>query len=217
MDFLNKLIEAIAAYFAGHKPISTDILPDISPEATLPILHRAITPETLVQIYGCPDALATAHAPALSAAMDRYDINTPLRMAHFLAQIGYESGRLRYCREVWGPTPAQIRYEGRADLGNIHPGDGKRFMGRGLIQLTGRANYSQASQALGVDFVGQPELLEQPEYAALSAAWFWHSRDLNRLADSDAALMITKRINGGTNGLDDRLKLLERAKRVLMP
>lgn len=212
MDFLNKLIEAIAAYFAGHKPISPDILPDILPDPATP--PSVLEPEQLSEIYDCPPSLALLYTPHLVYAMARYDINTPLRIAHFLAQIGHESGRLRYCREVWGPTPTQSRYEGREDLGNIHPGDGKRFMGRGLIQLTGRANYSQASQALWVDFVGEPELLEQPEYAALSAAWFWHSRDLNRLADSDAALMITKRINGGTNGLDDRLRLLERAKRA---
>ena len=213
MDFLTRLISAISAYFNGHKPVSPDILPDISPDPATP--PSVLEPEQLSAIYGCPPSLALLYTPHLVYAMARYEINTPLRRAHFLAQIGHESGRLRYCREVWGPTPAQQRYEGRADLGNIHPGDGPRFLGRGLIQLTGRSNYSQASQALGVDFIGQPKLLESPEYAALSAGWFWHSRGLNRLADSDAALAITKRINGGTNGLEDRLKLLERAKRAL--
>lgn len=212
MDFLTKLITVITQWLTRQAPV--EIPPDDVIPADPPTQLNALDAEQLAEIYGCSTSLASLYLPHLVYAMSRYEINTPLRMSHFLAQIGHESGRLRYCREVWGPTPAQSRYEGRANLGNTHPGDGKRFMGRGLIQLTGRSNYSQITQALGVDFIGHPKLLEQPEYAALSAAWFWHSRDLNRLADSDAALMITKRINGGTNGLDDRLRLLAKAKRL---
>ena len=135
--------------------------------------------------------------------------------------MGHESGRLVYVREIWGPTAAQLRYEGRRDLGNVEPGDGKRFLGRGLIQVTGRDNYKAATRALRAvesrapDFEQDPVALEQPPWAALSAAWFWHSRGLNALADRGDFLGITKKINGGTNGLDDRLALWAAAKKVL--
>lgn len=144
---------------------------------------------------------------ALNAACKRYDISTPKRIAAFLAQIAHESGMFRYSREIWGPTPAQTRYEGRRDLGNTQPGDGKRYMGRGFIQITGRANYETLSDALGVDFVVDPLKLEQSQYVALSAAWFWYSRVLNELADNDQFKTITRRINGGLNGYDDRVKI----------
>lgn len=161
--------------------------------------------------------------PHIVNACDRFGINTPARLAAFLAQIGHESGRLRYSREIWGPTAAQSRYEGRKDLGNVRAGDGKRYMGRGLIQTTGRANYAATTLGLraiasGVpDFEAAPELLELPEWAALSAAWYWDSRGLNDLADqeTDAAfLAITKKINGGTNGLADRRTLWDAARRA---
>lgn len=137
------------------------------------------------------------------------------RVAAFIAQIGHESGQLRYVRELWGPTAAQARYEGREDLGNTTPGDGFRFRGRGLIQVTGRANYMECGEALGLDLISQPELLEQPEWAAKSAAWFWSTRGLNGLADAGAFDKITRRINGGRNGLAERLDFYDRAKRVL--
>lgn len=153
----------------------------------------------------------------LQAAMRRFDIDdNAQRVACFLAQIGHESGQLRYTRELWNPEqcPWQARYEGRADLGNIEPGDGERYMGRGLIQLTGRANYAQASRFFNIDFVGHPTLVEQPLHAAMTAGWFWHSRTLNPLADAGDFEKITRRINGGLNGLDDRLALYRRAQQV---
>ena len=125
---------------------------------------------------------------------------------------------LVYVREIWGPTAAQLRYEGRRDLGNVEPGDGKRFLGRGLIQVTGRDNYKAATRALRAvesrapDFEQDPVALEQPPWAALSAAWFWQSNGLNELADKDQFTTITRRINGGLNGLEDRLQLWARAK-----
>ena len=152
---------------------------------------------------------------AINLALHRYEIDTPVRIAAFLAQVGHESARLLYAREIWGPTAAQQRYEGRSDLGNIQRGDGKRYMGRGLIQITGRANYQQVSDALGVDFVSKPELLESTLYAALSAGWYWDSRRLNRWADSGDFERITRRINGGVNGLEDRYALLEAAREAV--
>ncbi|MCP1651705.1 glycoside hydrolase family 19 protein [Pseudomonas nitroreducens] len=153
--------------------------------------------------------------PSLNRAMQRYKIDSAVRQAAFLAQIGHESGQLRYVREIWGPTPAQQKYEGRGDLGNTEPGDGKRFMGRGLIQITGRDNYRKVAAALGIPLLSSPELLEQPEWAVTSAAWWWADRGLNEIADSGDFEKLTRRINGGLNGLDDRKAIWERAKSVL--
>lgn len=151
----------------------------------------------------------------LNDAMREFDIDNPARETAFLAQIAHESGGFVYTRELWGPTPAQDRYEGRQDLGNIHPGDGKRYMGRGLIQVTGRANYYQVGQALGLNLIDHPELLEDPIHAARSAGWFWKARGLNELADVGDFRGITRKINGGYNGLADRQAYLERAQGVL--
>jgi putative chitinase len=110
---------------------------------------------------------------------------------------------------------AQNHYEGRADLGNVQAGDGFRFRGRGLIQTTGRDNYQRTGDALGVDLIAEPERLAEPELAARSAAWFWQSHGLNELADGGDIVKITRRVNGGTNGLDDRTALYEAAQAVL--
>ena len=174
-----------------------------------------LTVTQIAKSTGGPISRASVFASWLNKAMLAYDITTPRRQSAFLAQIGHESGGLRYTREIWGPTPAQIKYEGRKDLGNTQRGDGKLFMGRGLIQITGRANYVEVSEALGRDFVERPELLETAEWASLSAAWFWDSRGLNDLADAGKFERITRRINGGLNGLDDRLARWEAAKEVL--
>ena len=148
----------------------------------------------------------------LNATMDEFDISANVeREAHFLAQVAHESGGFRYVREL----ASGDAYEGRADLGNIEPGDGTRFRGRGLIQITGRSNYRDCGDALGVDLLVEPELLERPDLAARSAGWFWDSRNLNELADRGDARGITKRINGGLNGYQDRLSYLEAAQRRL--
>ncbi|WP_257306288.1 glycoside hydrolase family 19 protein [Geothrix campi] len=156
----------------------------------------------------------------IQAAMDRFGISeSKLRVAHFLAQVAHESGELRYMREIWGPTSAQLGYEGRADLGNTEPGDGMKFKGRGLIQVTGRANYLRCSMALYGDaqtLAETPELLETKEAACLSAGWFWGEfKHLNPLADADDLEHITRRINGGLNGLVYRTAYLARAKEAL--
>ena len=150
--------------------------------------------------------------------LPEHGISTRLRVAHFLAQIFHESGRLRYTREVWGPTAAQLRYEGRRDLGNTEPGDGKRFLGRGLIQLTGRTNYQRFSDWLddGGQVVRDPSIVAI-QHAVRSAVYFWTRENLNQLADLDDCRAITRKINGGYNGLADRLALLERAKRLIPP
>lgn len=171
--------------------------------------------QVLAAALGIPDQRAKAWFPHLHAAMVAYQIVSPKRQAAFLAQIGHESGRLRYTSEIWGPTTAQARYEGRADLGNKLNGDGFRFRGRGLLQITGRSNYSRLSQRLGVDFVSQPELLAEYKWAALSAADYWGAHGLNAIADSGDFKLLTRRINGGLNGYADRLTLWGQCKQAV--
>lgn len=147
----------------------------------------------------------------LNVAMAEFDINSPKRCAAFLAQIAHESGEFRYMREIAsGET-----YEGRKDLGNTEPGDGKRYKGRGPIQITGRANYELCGKALGLDLIGHPELLELPEHGCRGSAWFWAHNRLNRFADADNFGALTKAINGGYSHLDERIKYWLRARAVL--
>jgi putative chitinase len=152
----------------------------------------------------------------LNETMCRYKIDTPLRQAHFLAQVGHESGELRYVKELASGKAYDTGRLAKA-LGNTpeEDGDGQKYKGRGLIQITGTANYRTLGADLGEDFLAHPELLETPHYAALSAGWFWNKKNLNSFADQDAIKTITKRINGGVNGLEDRKRLLEIAKKVL--
>lgn len=149
----------------------------------------------------------------LKKVLEKYEINTPLRIAHFLAQVGHESGSFRYKQEL----ASGAAYEGRRDLGNTKSGDGKKFKGHGLIQITGRANHTSYA-----NYVGDPDLIDHPErigaepqHSAGAAGWFWKTKNLNAYADNDDVLTITKRINGGTNGLADRKQYLARAKRAL--
>lgn len=143
-------------------------------------------------------------------------LDTPLRLAHFVGQCAHETGGFRWLREIWGPTRAQAGYEGRRNLGNVVAGDGKRFMGRGIMQLTGRANYEAASIALGLPLTDMPELAELPAIGVLTACWFWDANGLNRLADADDVTGLTRKINGGTNGLADRRARLTTAKEILL-
>lgn len=144
-----------------------------------------------------------------------YEINTPLRVAHFMAQLFHESGGFKYLKEL-GNNAYFKRYDGRKDLGNIFDGDGLKYKGRGFIQITGRANYTELSKDLKIDFVNNPELLEQEAKAILSALWFWNKKKLNVFADEDNISTITKRINGGFNGISERKKLLEYYKKLLI-
>ncbi|WP_460160770.1 glycoside hydrolase family 19 protein [Pseudomonas sp. S2_B10] len=179
-----------------------------------------ITQQQLLQILPNAGARAGVFVPVLNTAMQRYQVVGAKRVAAFIAQIGHESGQLRYVREIWGPTPAQARYEGRADLGNTKQGDGLKYRGRGLIQITGRANYAACGEALGLDLINQPELLELPQHAAMSAAWWWATHRLNTLADAGDNSNIGSIINTGRrgrtpNGADERQALYEKALNVL--
>jgi len=174
-----------------------------------------ITAQQLLQILPNAGPSAGVFVSALNAAMNHYQIVGLKRVAAFIAQIGHESGQLKYVKEIWGPTVAQARYEGRSDLGNTVAGDGSKYRGRGLIQITGRANYMACGEGLGLDLIKQPELLEKPQHACMSAAWFWATKGLSTLADAGQFDKITQRINGGQNGAADRQALYARALKVL--
>lgn len=156
-------------------------------------------------------AILQATANALPGVLAEYNINTKMRQAHFLAQLAHESDGFKTATEY----ASGAAYEGRRDLGNTQPGDGKRYKGRGLIQLTGRHNYMQAGNAMGVDLVNNPTLAAQFPHALRIAGWYWHTRRLNALADDDNVITITRKINGGLNGIDDRKRYLARANKAL--
>jgi predicted chitinase len=154
----------------------------------------------------------------LNEAMQECDIGSPLRAAAFIAQIAHESGQLRYMEETWGPTASQKRYEPPGalakTLGNTQKGDGMRFRGRGPIQITGRANYARYGEMLDVDLVAAPELAATAEHGFRIAALFWQKNGLNELADAGDFKAITRRINGGHNGLAERERFYDLARAV---
>jgi putative chitinase len=158
-----------------------------------------------------PAAKRQLYLPHLNDAMREFEIATYLRAAAFLAQLAHESAELRYFQEI----ASGRAYEGRKDLGNTQPGDGVKFKGHGPIQITGRANHAACGKALGLDLINNPTLITQPENAFRSAGWFWGTRNLNALADGRLFKAITKKINGGFNGLADRQKYYDRALRVI--
>ncbi|MDC0710065.1 LysM peptidoglycan-binding domain-containing protein [Stigmatella sp. ncwal1] len=156
-------------------------------------------------------AKAEQYLPHLNRAMAEANINTPKRQAAFLAQLAHESGEFRYMEEI----ASGAAYEGRKDLGNTQPGDGVRFKGRGPIQLTGRSNYRAAGKALGIDLENNPKRAADPDVGFRTAAWFWNSRNLNTYADAGNFREVTRRINGGYNGLASREAYYQRALNVL--
>jgi putative chitinase len=160
-------------------------------------------------------ALATEIYSGLTDTATKYDINTVLRVAHFLAQVMHESGCFRYNEEIWRNTDAQKRYEYNKSLGNTISGDGYTYRGRGYIQLTGRANYESFAKDIGVDFLNEPDLVATSPYNMLSAGWFWDKKKLNKWADLDDIMGVTLRVNGGYNGLKDRQAILTHIKNTL--
>ena len=198
-----------------------------------------ITLQQLLLILPNASQVAGVFVPVLNTAMNRYQIVGPKRIAAFIAQVGHESGQLTRLvenlnysadalRKTWpsrfdvelasavARKPEQIAniaYGNR--MGNTAPGDGWKYRGRGLIQITGQNNYRACGEALGLDLIAQAELLEKPQHACMSAAWFWATNGLNTLADTDKFNAITQRINGGQNGAADRQALYARALKVL--
>lgn len=169
-----------------------------------------LTFDQLKQICPAIKPNADVYVGFLNKFMPEYGIATKDQVCMFLAQLAHESGQFRYTREI----ASGRSYEGREDLGNKYPGDGMKYKGRGLIQITGRYNYAKVSKALGQDFITNPDLLSSPQYAVQSACWFWHDRNLNRYAND--IRKCTKAINGGYNGLEERKLFWEKAKKVII-
>lgn len=177
--------------------------------------------DLLTRLYGIRSATAAVWLPHLEESAKVAEINSRQRTACYLAQVGHESGNLTWISELWGPTPQQFRYEPPSSLakalGNVIPGSGKRYMGRGLIQVTGESNYRMITAEMRKlisdcpDFHAEPEKLAYKRYAALSAAIFWSKRGLNLYCDSYDFAGLTKRINGGLNGFAHRQALYSKA------
>lgn len=185
-----------------------------------------MTPDVLSQALQIPIARAAPWADPLLAAMELYAIDSPARQAAFLAECGHESGGFQWLRELWGPTPAQCTYEPQsskaAALGNTQAGDGFRYRGGGLLQITGRYNYRVMGQKIGIDLEGSPDQISQPSVAAEASAQFWADRALSAYADVGDFLSISRVINlgnahtsGTPNGMDDRLALWASCKAAL--
>lgn len=167
----------------------------------------------LFAAFGAKPALAAELALAANVHFRTYGIlDTGLRLAHFMGQCAHESGGFRYMEEI----ASGQGYEGRADLGNTQPGDGRRYKGRGPIQLTGRANYRAFGREVGIDFESHPEMVSYPSVGLMAAVRYWNSRNLNALADADDLVGITRKINGGTNGLEDRKVQTAKAKGLIL-
>ena len=157
------------------------------------------------------NAIITAVGEVLAATLDSFAINTRLRIAHFLGQTCHESAGFRTTEEF----ASGEQYERRADLGNNKPGDGPRYKGRGLLQLTGRANYKTFGDLLGVELEEKPELAAEPVLSLKIACEFWKKKNLNQWCDSDDIVTLTRRINGGTKGLDERRTFTSKAKTAI--
>lgn len=155
--------------------------------------------------------IVQAISDSFAQTLDAYDINTMLRIAHFMGQVTHECAGFRTTEEF----ASGAAYEGRQDLGNVHRGDGKRYKGRGLIQLTGRTNYRKIGSVLDLPLEENPELAAEPVTSLTIACEYWKSRKINNAADRDDLIRATKLVNGGTNGLEDRRKYLQKAKNAL--
>lgn len=172
-----------------------------------------ITKDILRSIMPLIGERADSFVQPLNDTMEIYEINTPQRQAAFLAQLAHESGEFKYMRELADGKA----YEGRKDLGNVHEGDGVKYRGRGPIQITGYDNYQKCSLAIYNDerLLEQPELLEKPFDGCMAAGWFWSSKNLNALADQFDFRAITRRINGGENGMAEREAYYKQAVKTL--
>ncbi|MBS7540041.1 peptidoglycan-binding protein [Ancylobacter lacus] len=172
---------------------------------------RKVAPRFSGKFAEAQAAIISAIGPALAATLERYDIGAPLRIAHFMGQVTHECAGFRTTQEF----ASGAAYEGRRDLGNTEAGDGRRFKGRGLLQLTGRANYKAYGEALGIDLVGEPERAAEPVLSLVIACEYWKRRGINKAADADDLVTVTRLVNGGQNGLDERGAYLRKAKAAL--
>jgi putative chitinase len=169
--------------------------------------------------FGAAQSIASELGMAANVHLRTYGVlDTPLRLAHFMAQVAHESGGFRYMEEMGGASYFAKYDDAKRfpELGNTTPGDGARYHGRGPIQLTGRANYRTFGQRAGIDIEAHPEVVALPSFGLLVACMFWDSKGLNALADADDVEAVTRKINGGVNGLDERKAYLVKAKGLLL-
>ena len=180
------------------------------------VADGVIGPDTLRALFarfGASPSIAGELGMSANVHFRTYGIlNSGLRLAHFMAQVAHESGGFRYMEEI----ASGQAYEGRADLGNTQPGDGKRYKGRGPIQLTGRANYRSYGRRVGIDIEAHPEVVALPSFGLLVACMYWETRSINGLADADDVEAVTRKINGGVNGLFERKAYLVKAKGIIL-
>ncbi len=175
-----------------------------------------ITLFQLSQIVPATRVVIETFYPHIIPAMEKYEINTPVRIASFLAIAAGESIYFTQMKEVWDSSQKELKYEMDSELGNVNKGDGLRFRGRGIFKVPGRTFYQKVATGLGVDCVNLPEILEQPKFACLAAAWLWDEKKLNELADKEDFEGITKAINGVTSGLiSDRYSMYNKALKLL--
>jgi putative chitinase len=168
-----------------------------------------LTPEVLQKCFRNASKQAVLrYVGELNLRLQQFPVNTPQRLCMFLAQLGHESGELLYCEEIASGSA----YEGRLDLGNTQPGDGRKYKGRGLIQLTGKKNYTLAGLAMDLPLLENPELLLTPANAVLVSFWFFENNNLWSICDSGDFKKLTRRINGGLNGYEHRLQLLKQCR-----
>lgn len=183
------------------------------------VVVLSLTAQQLVSIMpGMTEARAAEQLEQVKATLLECEAVTLARQAAVLGQLGIESDGLRASVEYWGPSAAQLAYEGSKRLGNTEPGDGKRFRGRTWIQLTGRANYAACSRYIGIDLVADPDLAAKPATGARVVGWYWKSKNLNAWADQgtfESFRALTHAINGGENQFSERLVIWAKAKKAL--
>ena len=204
LDFLGKTLKGQAV-----ASIAQQSGEHVDGDTAVPVSWAA--PLDLNDLYaaGIKDPIATRFLPPLNAAMHEFDIVTPVRAAMFLAQVAWESDDFKNLVEIWGPTPAQLRYEGCKYLGNTQPGDGRKWRGHGLIQITGYFNHLAEANYFGIPIDQIAAWLQEPVGACRSAAHYFFVHHCNELADSHDLVAVTRKINGGTNGLAGRQKIYD--------
>ena len=210
-------IEIIKAFFAALFAKKPDMgIPIPHPAEARPPVPQSVLPLTVALVnVGVRTSRAEEFAKPLTLAMEEFGIVTPLEKAAFLANGLHETMMLRYLREIWGPTPAQQKYENRPEMGNTNPGDGYRNRGGGFIHLTWGINYEATGKAIGVDLKNHPELIAEPVVACRSAGHYWYSHNLNRVLKESGFKAVVKVINGAYNGLDKRERLFALLKKEL--
>lgn len=203
--------EQILSLFKKPQGVTT-VAPPTTPVPAAVDKPKLFPLTVILTNVGVRPSRATEFAEPLVLAMQEFGITSPLEQAAFLANGLHETLLLRYLREIWGPTPAQNKYENRPEMGNTKPGDGYRNRGGGFLHLTWGINYEKTGIAIGVNLKDHPEHIENPVVAARSAAYFWKSHNCGKVLVEQGFKAVVKVINGGYNGLAERERLFAKLK-----